>query len=147
MLADGLRFAASALAAVDVVGVLDVAVVTAVVAATGWGALGRDDDDVSERTEAFVVATGVRPVRVRTDVRAMLAGATARLRRAAAIGVEAPRGIESTCTRRGVCGAFGRVARTEPDRLVSVGPVGGIVAGLALSVAREPVAPDASETA
>ena len=160
-MADGLRLAASALAAADIVGALDVAVVTVVAGATGFGALGRDEVGVSERTGAIAVATGARRVRVTatratdrraTDRRATLVEATAWLRGVAAAGVEVrwetevTWAIEVTCARRGVW-VSGRVGRRGADRLVSVGPVASAFDAPALSVAREPVAPDASETA
>ena len=158
MLADGLRLAASALAAADIVGALEVALVAVV---TGFGALGRDEVGVSAWTGAVVVAIGARRVRVTelrvtqlrvtfvraTEVRATPVEATAWPRGLAATGVEASRDTEARRARRGVGEAARCVEVRGVDRLVSVGLVTSAVDAPALSVACEPVAPDASVTA
>ena len=152
-MADGLRLAASALAAADIVGALEVALVAVV---TGFGALGRDEVGVSAWTGAVVVATGARRVRVTelrvtfvraTEMRATPVEATAWPRGLAATGVEASRDTEARRARRGVGEAARCVEVRGVDRLVSVGPVTSAVDAPALSVACEPVAPDASVTA
>jgi len=145
--------AASALAAADIVGTLEVALVAVV---TGFGALGRDEVGVSEWTGAVVVAIGVRRVRVTelrvtfvraTEVRATPVEATTWPRGLAASGVEVPRDTVARRARRGVGDAAWCVDGRGADRLVSVGPVTSAVDAPAFSVACEPVAPDASDTA